>query len=127
MIIKNYIRLEIIGMQLSDTLLLARTISEALRRVFSDRIDGISVYDIVEAPNHRAFKIKFCAYNYFILVFNYERDIIGISIDTGSQPIRLSKVKKTYSGGGLEEYLEEIKQEIELRIPDKFLKANGWL
>ncbi|WP_155974083.1 hypothetical protein [Streptococcus ruminantium] len=114
-------------MQLSDTLLLARTISEALRRVFSDRIDGISVYDIVEAPNHRAFKIKFCAYNYFILVFNYERDIIGISIDTGSQPIRLSKVKKTYSGGGLEEYLEEIKQEIELRIPDKFLKANGWL
>ena len=32
-----------------------------------------------------------------------------------------------YSDTVIEDYISKIKDELELRIPDKYLKAKGWL
>lgn len=41
--------------------------------------------------------------------------------------ISLSCGHKCYSDTNMDVYLEEIKKELELRIPDKYLIANGWM
>lgn len=68
-------------MQLNDTVKLAQEISKEMRTIFKDKIDATQIYDVNDDINHRAFKIKFIAYDYFVVIFNYEQDIIGCSID----------------------------------------------
>ena len=85
---------EIFGMQLNDTVKLAQEISKEMRIIFKDKIDATQIYDVNDDINHRAFKIKFIAYDYFVVIFNYEQDIIGCSIEQGnSTHILLSKEK----------------------------------
>ena len=40
---------------------------------------------------------------------------------------RLASVSYTHLTADFDVFFKELKQEIELRIPDKFLKAKGWL
>ena len=76
----------------------------------------------------RAFKIKFIAYDYFVVIFNYEQDIIGCSIEQGnSTHILLSKGKNCYSDKNIYEFFRKVDNELKLRIPDKFLEAHGWM
>ena len=66
---------EIFRMQLNDTVKLAQEISKEMRTIFKDKIDATQIYDVNDDINHRAFKIKFIAYDYFVVIFNYEQDI----------------------------------------------------
>ncbi|QUH28887.1 hypothetical protein [Vallitalea guaymasensis] len=103
---------------------IARTIKE----VFGNRIKSLEIYDIVEVPSHWAFKIKFIVYDYFVVLFNYELDIIGFSIELGSgKYVSLSQEKHCYSNTDMATFINEIKEELELRIPDKYLIARGWM
>ncbi|MCK3942912.1 hypothetical protein HCC47_08860 [Streptococcus suis] len=116
-------------MQTNSMLELARKTRKLIRQVFEDKVDTIVAYDIVEDPNHSAFKLKFMAYDYFGIQFSYELGLMGFSIVLNDQfGVSLSKHKYAYSEvEDWERYLREIMAEIELRIPDKFLKAKGWL
>lgn len=65
---------------------------------------------------------------FFYVVFQYNLDIIGCYIEAGNNIcIPLITDKNCYSDTVIEDYISKIKDELELRIPDKYLKAKGWL
>ena len=116
-------------MQLNNMDRLAMGLCDKIEAIFGDRAGTISIYDIVEDPNHQMFKLNFAAYDYFWIQFNYDNDLCGFSIVLNDQfSVSLENEMRSYMGThDWEAYLKEIMAKIELRIPDKFLKAKGWL
>ena len=108
---------------------LATEVSERIQRAFGDRASDMTIYDVVDVPNHHMFSIKFKAYDYYWVQFNYDNDLCGFSIDLGDEfGASLESKMRSYMGTkDWDSYLKEIMAEIELRIPDEFLKAKGWL
>lgn len=103
-------------------------VDKRIKKIFGDKIRSIEFYDIVEEQGHWAFKIGFFAYDYYYIVFTYELDIIGFSIEVGNG--RLVSVMNThdcYSNTDMDAYIQEVAKELELRIPDKYLQTHGWL
>ena len=80
-----------------------------------------TVYDVVDVPNNHMFGIKFKTYGYYV-------GLIGFLINLNSHGISLYKKRCGYSDiTDWDSYLKEIMTEIELRIPDEYLRAKGWL
>lgn len=73
------------------------------------------------------FKLQIKVYNTFYLTFHYNKKQISCSIDNGYHEIKLPLSSYKYDSSTFETFLKELQQELELRIPDKFLKARGWL
>lgn len=97
-------------------------------KIFGNKIRGIEYYDVVEEAGHWSFKIGFLAYDYFYVVFTYELDIIGFSIEVGNgRFISVMNTHNCYSNTDMEAYIQRIVEELELRIPDKYLQTRGWL
>ena len=94
---------------------------------FGNRVTEFVIANVIDDPNHRAFSITFKAYNYFVIRLNYSKGRFGCCIDFGEYGISLDNSQKWWDTADFDVFLEELKQEIELRIPDKFLKAKGWL
>ena len=114
-------------MELNEIQLMAVNISKKFRDILGNRISSTKIYDVVDVPDHHSFKIKFVAYNYFSIVFQYELDIIGCHIEYGNDVcIQLTSDKHCLSDTDIEHYILDLKDEIELRIPDKYLKSKGW-
>ena len=108
---------------------LATEVSERIQRAFGDRASDMTIYDVVDVPNHHMFSIKFKAYDYYEAHFGYDLSFIDFYIVI-SKVIGISLPKEKYDFGSItnwDTYLKEIMAEIELRIPDEFLKAKGWL
>ncbi len=114
-------------MQQNDIKVIRMEIGRKIKETFGDKIRSIEIFDVVEEPSHWAFKIRFIAYDYFVVLFNYELDIIGFSIEVGlGKFVSLSNGHNCYSNTDMNSYLDSIKEELELRIPDKYLIAHGW-
>lgn len=109
--------------------ILADKFFDIVKRVFKDEIDDLVFDDIIDEPRHQTFKLEFKAYDYFTIEFDYENDQCEFFIVlTKEAKISLTKEPAVYSQiTDWGSYLKEIMAEIELRIPDKFLKAKGWL
>lgn len=114
-------------MQLSETDEMALEFNRKLREKFGERVDDFGIEGVNDDLNHRAFSITFKAYNYFVIRLNYDRGRFGCCIDFGEYGIGLENSQKWWDTADFDIFFEELKQEIELRIPDKFLKAKGWL
>lgn len=98
-----------------------------IKEFYGDRVKGMEFYDIVDEPDMWTFKIGFFAYDYFWVVFRYKLDEIRMSICCGDgRYFHISSGEDFYSTAKLDEFFEDARKEIELRIPDKFLKAKGW-
>ena len=115
-------------MQTNNMLELARETRKKIRKVFTDKVETITAYDIDDEPDHRAFKLNFAAYNYFWIEFDYENDWCEFFIVL-NEACKQSLYSKTNFSEitDWDTYLTGIMKEIELRIPEKFLKAKGWL
>lgn len=109
--------------------ILADEFFDIVKRAFKDKIDDIVFDDIVDEPSHQTFKIEFEAYDFFAIEFDYENGMCEFFLVlTKEAKISLTKEPAVYSQiTDWDSYLKEIMAEIELRIPDKFLKAKGWL
>ena len=104
-----------------------KNVIEKIKKIFGNKISDMEIYDIAEVEGHWAFKVGFYAYNYFFVVFNYELDIIGFSIEVGNgRLMSIADSHSCYSGTDMDSYIRENMKNIELRIPDKYLKARGW-
>lgn len=115
-------------MELNETHKKALEVSKTIRKVLPGRVSTTEIYDVVDVPNRHEFKIKFVAYDYFVVIFQYELGIIGCAIECGKNHyLSLVDGQHCFSEVNLDEYFEEVKKNLELRIPDKFLKAKGWL
>jgi hypothetical protein len=116
-------------MELNETEKFAVETSRMIRTYFGNKMDTSGIYDAVEEANHHAFKIDFKVYDYFTIEFDYENDVCEFFIVlTKEVKVSLTKEPAVYSQiTDWDSYLKGIMVEIELRIPDKFLKAKGWL
>ena len=115
-------------MQTNNMLELARETRKKIRKVFTDKVDTITAYDIVDEPNHHTFKLKFRVYNFAGVKFQYENDLFEIYVFfNGEEGLLLSKENSHYSEiSDWDSYLKEIMTKIESYIPEKYLKAKGW-
>ena len=115
-------------MQTNNMLELARETRKKIRKVFTDKVDTITAYDIVDEPNHHTFKLKFRVYNFAGVKFQYENDFFEIYVFfNGDEGLLLSKENSHYSEiSDWDSYLKEIMTKIESYIPEKYLKAKGW-
>ena len=115
-------------MELNETGKFAVETSQMIQTHFGKRMDDTCIYDIIDEPNHHTFKLEFKAYDYFTIEFDYENDLCELFIVlTKEAKISLTKEPAIYSQiSDWDSYLRGVMDEIELRIPDKFLKAKGW-
>ena len=121
-----YIRKGIFGMQLNETGKMALEFNKKMREYFGDRVKDFVIYDVDDDPNHRAFSIDFDAYNYFNIITTYEKGRFGCSIQYGKYCIGLDNSQKWWDTADFNIFFKELKEELELRIPDKYLEAKGW-
>lgn len=103
----------------------ARRFIETSKKYFENRVQGFSLYDVTDEP-YRMFSLKFCVYKYYIVILNYDRGHFGCSISLGTDAISLDSDKEWDDNGELHEFWADIDEQLRLRIPDKFLEANGW-
>lgn len=102
-------------------------IIDKMRACFKDRVKDFVIKDINEDVNHKAFSIEFCAYDYFPIIFHYDMGRIGCNICFGTRVIALENSQKWWDEADFNIFFQELKDELELRIPDKFLKTHDWL
>ena len=101
---------------------------EVLEKEFGNAMTAMKVYDVVNQPNHYYFKIRFIAYEYFCVVVQYDMGSTCSYIEGGRTPDpELSADYRDHSEIDYETFLHETNEEIRIRIPDKYLKAKGWL
>ena len=95
---------------------------------FNNRIDedGYSL-KTKDDQTDDVFKLMVRVYNTFYLNFYYDQKNIYCSIDNGYHEIKLPLSSYTYEENTFDSFLIEVQKELELRIPDKFLKDRGWL
>ena len=106
---------------------MADIVVDSMIKYFGKRVSDFAIFNIDEDESHRAFSINFQAYNYYMLLFSYEKGIFGCSIQVGEHSyISLENSQKWWEEADFDIFLNELRQEIELRIPDKFLAAKGW-
>jgi len=114
-------------MQLNETEKMANDLIDVILEKLGKRVKGFIIDDVSNDPNYRTFSIEFDAYNYFPLFLRYERGRIGCSIKYGENVyIGLPNSQKWYDNIDIDKFLNELQQELELRIPDKYLEAHGW-
>ena len=110
---------------------LALKTSEKIKSVFGNRITEPKIVDVVEYGPYQRFGIRFVAYDYFLILFNYDRGFCAFSVSIGGQYGASLDGKRGLGAyndiSDWDSYLKEIMAEIELRIPDEYLKAKGWL
>ncbi len=111
-------------MQLNETDQMALEFNRQARELLGNRVTDFVISDVIDDPNHRAFSSTFKAYDFFMVRLNYDRGNFSCCICTGETEFGLDNSQKYWDTADFD---VGFKQEIELRIPDKFLKAKGWL
>lgn len=99
---------------------------DGLKNILQDKMEKIHVVESSDDP-YPVVAIEFLAYKYFGVRFSYDRGSIGCSILNGELGIGLESSEKWFDEADLDKFFNDIKDEIEIRIPDKFLKKKGWL
>lgn len=114
-------------MNLNNTDKMAMEVTNYLEKNLGNKIQDCSIFNVIDDRNYRAFSIRFKAYDYFIVLFNYDKGVIGCSIQYGENSfIGLENSQKWYEKADFDVFSKELQEQLELRIPNKFLEANGW-
>ena len=118
---------EDIGKKLNDTHQMAIRFSTIAREKMGDKVDNFCIFNVYDDVNHRAFSIDFEAYNYFVIRLNYDQGRFGCNIIAGERMIALNNSQEWWDEANFDIFFMELQKELELRIPDEYLRAHGWL
>ena len=118
---------EDIGKKLNDTHQMAIRFSTIAREKMGDKVDNFCIFNVNDDVNHRAFSIDFEAYNYFVIRLNYDQGRFGCNIISGERMIALNNSQGWWDEANFDIFFMELQKELELRIPDEYLRAHGWL
>ena len=118
---------EDIGKKLNDTHQMAIRFSTIAREKMGDKVDNFCIFNVDDDVNHRAFSIDFEAYNYFAIRLNYDQGGFGCNIISGERMIALNNSQEWWDEANFDIFFMELQKELELRIPDEYLRAHGWL
>lgn len=107
-----------------EALALARKVSAGLKEYFGHRADNFVIFDVMEVNALPSFGIRFTVYDYFPLVFTYDRGLYGAAIDYGKSGIGLFRASDDSPAiEDLAAIAAIIDDRVRLRIPDKYLEA----
>ncbi len=95
-------------------------LTNGLKSTFGCKIDNISICECTDVP-HTMIAIEFEAYKYFNVRLNFDRGRFGCSIINGKYGVRLESSEKRFEEADLDKFFSDIKTELEVRIPDKYL------
>ena len=118
---------EDIGKKLNDTHQMAIRFSTIAREKMGDKVDNFCIFNVNDDVNHREFSIDFEAYNYFVIRLNYDQGRFGCNIISGERMIGLNNSQEWWDKANFDIFFMELQKELELRIPDEYLRAHGWL
>ena len=118
---------EDIGKKLKDTHQMAIRFITIAREKMGDKVDNFCIFNVNDDVNHRAFSIDFEAYNYFVIRLNYDQGRFGCNIISGERMIALNNSQGWWDEADFDVFFKELQKELELRIPDEYLRAHGWL
>ena len=118
---------EDIGKKLNDTHQMAIRFNTIAREKMGDKVDKFCIFNVNDDVNHRAFSIDFEAYNYFAIRLNYDQGRFGCNIISGERMIALNNSQGWWDEADFDVFFKELQKELELRIPDEYLRAHGWL
>ena len=105
---------------------IAGDIIRTAKEILGEKIYNITLFNVTDEP-YKMFSIKCIVYNYFVIVFNYDRGHFGCNIVCGNDAIALSNGMEWDDGCDFSIFWKDIDEQIRLRIPDKYLQAHGWL
>jgi len=114
-----------LGLQNNSYEVIKDEIKKALKEHFKDKIGTFSIFGQTDTP-YTMFSMQFTMYKYFNVILNYDRGSFGCSIINGDVGISLNNSQKWYDTADMNVFLQDLQQQIELRIPDKFLEYHGW-
>ena len=103
----------------------AQFIIHLLISYFGEKVTNFVIDRLSDDP-YMEFSIRFEAYKYFNLIFNYDRGHFGCAISHGGYGISLDKSQRFFDEADPDIFLKELQEQLELRIPDKFLEHYGW-
>lgn len=99
---------------------------KGFKEFFTDKItSGFRVVEQTDYP-YTMLNFRFVMYDYFTIALNYDRGRFGCYISNGDTSISLENSQKWYDKADMNVFFKELQQQLELRIPNKFLEYNGW-
>lgn len=106
---------------------LAKEVASSLRHYFGDRVTAMGISNVINDRNHVEFSVRFEAYSFFLIIFNYDRGSFGFGIVYGDGAVGIEPQHGQWAPfREFERVLAQLDQELRLRIPDKYLDAKGW-
>ncbi len=114
-------------MNVNETEKIAFHFIEMAKDKMGDRLSDFTIVELYDIPAHRDFSIDFVAYNYLFVRLSYSNGSFGCSIVSGKYRTYLKNSQKRWDNTNFDVFFKELKRELELRIPDEYLKAKGWL
>jgi len=113
------------GMQNKISSQKARDIISFLEEYFNNRIDVFTIFNSTDVP-YPMFGIRFTLYNYYNIIFNYDRGKTGFTILNGQDVIGLNNSQTWFDEADLDVLCKELDEKVRLRIPDKYLAYYNW-
>ena len=92
---------------------------------FKGKVEDFDISGSTDIP-YTMTSIVFCMYKYFYVRLNYDRGGFGCSIINGEYGISIESSEKWYDKADFNKFFIDLQEQIELRIPDKFLEYHGW-
>lgn len=112
---------------LNNSQKMARRLVNELKKKLGDKFGSYNIYDTFDTTNYKTFKISFKAYDYFIILITYNKGVIQCWIKcVDNQLIQLRNSQMWYKTADFTIFCRELQDQLELRIPDKFLAERGW-
>jgi len=112
-------------LQIKNSERISDEIIEKLACYFQNEIDDFMVSGETDSP-YIMFQIEFVVYKYFNIILNYDRGRFGCSIINGNRYLPLENSQKWYDQADMNIFFKELEEQLQLRIPDKFLEFYGW-
>jgi len=98
---------------------------DILENYFKEKIEDFVVIEKTDQP-YTMFSMRFNMYQNFNVILNYDRGAFGCAIINGDFGIDLENSQQWYDKADMDIFCKELEQQLELRIPDKFLEYHGW-
>lgn len=113
-------------MQLNKTAKFAVTLNSRIRKKFENKVCNFLISDVCDDIKNQSFAIHFTAYNYFNLKIIFEHENVCCYILQGNYAVKLELSHILWNISEFDLFLDELQEELELRIPDKYLIKHGW-
>ena len=104
---------------------IAKEVINGLISTFADVVSAITLLDVTDIPS-KSFHIEYVVYNYFCMRFNYDKGHFGTCIIYGENAVSVNTELEWDDNCDFSKYWQEVKDEVRLRIPDKYLEKYGW-